>query len=165
MSSEQSHKKRLWRLFLQTSVGICGFGTSRSSGGRSGDTCLALTSGATTNTGVCCFTPRWCSAGTPMLCPCTNTTVPECTVTHPSADEVLHMFTWHRCQPCTANTSPIERGFSDNSLRAHFAAVSPKLLRDCSPAFLDACHPGGWVSEETRKPTGQRRNCILIHSV
>ena len=91
----------------------------------------------TPSTGVCCYT----------------------------AKGLLHMFTWHRCQPCTANTSPIERGFSDNSLRAHFAAVSPKLLRDCSPAFLDACHPGGWVSEETRKPTGQRRNCILIHSV
>ena len=87
MSSEQSHKKRLWRLFLQTSVGICGFVTSRSSGGRSGDTCLALTSAATTNTGVCCFTPRWCSAG--MLCPCTNTLCHECTVTHPSSRRIV----------------------------------------------------------------------------
>ena len=95
MSSEQSHKKRPWRLFLQTSVGICGFGTSRSSGGRSGDTCLALTSGATTNTGVCCFTPRWCSAGTPMLCPCTNTL-------YPSA--LLHIPQPTNCYTCLLGT-------------------------------------------------------------
>ena len=49
----------------------------------------------TPSSGVCCFT----------------------------AKGLLHMFTWHRCQPCSANTSPIERG-----------------VRQCPSTFCNSAH-------------------------
>ena len=159
----------------ETSARICGFVTSLSSSSSGGDQMthvmlipamyiLAHTSTATTNTRVCCYTHSWGVTQCiyhPLISECAFRQLVGCYTCTPStgvccytAKGLLHMFTWHRCQPCSANTPPIERGFSDDSVRTHFA-IQPPVQNCFVTALLLFWTPATLVGGSARKLANQ----------
>ena len=109
----------------------------------SGDTCHAHTSTATANTRVCCYTHTryWVLHMYHQGCAVTHVPMGYA-VTEPSpADGLLHMFTWHRCQPCAVQTllplkKAVVRAHSVIQLPVHNCFMTALLL------FLDASATG-----------------------